>query len=261
MVCWSDQMRISPAHVKMHGLTVAQYKEKYPNAPTMDEELRLATNAKIKAKHHDPAVKARMSESCKKVVKTAEWNRKNSEGQRGKIIPQEVRDKMSASAKVRVVREGPPHTRPGVLAGLHAAMETDEYKRAHAEGQAKSYTNGWDGLNNRIAKGFDDLARVYAREFMFPGVAPWRYDFAFIEAKTILEMQGCRWHSCPVHPDAHNDLRVEEKAKRARLDKAKRTYALREGWIFHTIWEHDVPKDALAFDVWMLDVVIPLLFP
>lgn len=59
-----------------------------------------------------------MSESTSRVVKTPEWNAKNSASQKGKVIPNDVKGKMSVSAKIRIDRDGNPMDRPEVRAKL-----------------------------------------------------------------------------------------------------------------------------------------------
>lgn len=241
-VCLKPMQRISPAHLSaFHQMTVAEYQAMFPDAPIVSPELSAKLSAKQKAVQGTPEARAKMSAATKGIPKTADHNAKNSAAQKGKVIPADVRAKMSTAAKVRVEREGPPHTRPGTLDGLHRVMATDEYKEAHAKGQATTYeTTRFNGLNDRVAALFLALDLVPEREMV---LGPYRYDFAFPLAKVALEVMGCRWHFCPQHTAMHGGLTEADRIKRQRIDKAKRTFVANRGWTVIDVWEHDLPKD------------------
>lgn len=263
-VCGEEFGQISPFHVRKHGIeSLKRYKELFPGALVVSEEVaqRIAekrkgqkpteeTRAKLrearkgktpcKGKAWTGEERARMSASCKKVQKTPEWNRKNSEGQRGKIIPFDARLKMSVSAVKRIEQGCNPLATNEAKAHLAAIRLTDEYKRHHAEGQARSYRiTLYDGLNVRVAQALTSIGIRYEREFLFPGKAPYRYDFAFPESSVLLEVQGCRWHMC-AQCNVVAGLSDKHKSQRSRIDKAKKSYAENKGWTLLVYWEHDL---------------------
>lgn len=263
-VCGQLFGQISTAHVRSHGIESLQaYKAQFPGALVMDPVVAAAiaekrkgqkpseeTRAKLcaarvgktpaKGKVWTNEERARMSESCKRVVKTEEWNRKNSEAQRGKVIPDDVRAKMSKAALVRISRGGDNLKADSAQARLREVKQTDAYKRNHAEGQARSYKQGhFNGLNMRVATALAALGVEFEMEFLIPGNAPYRYDFCFSGTKVLLEVQGCRWHFCE-HCDVSAGLSQAARSKRARIDKAKRTYAENRGWTVLLAWEHEL---------------------
>lgn len=272
-VCGKLFGQLSTVHVRSHGIESLQaYKAQFPDALVMDPAVAAAISEKRKGQRpsEETRVKlraarvgktpakgkvwteeerARMSESCKRVVKTEEWNRKNSAAQRGKVIPADVREKMSTAARCRVARIGNPMHKPGAAEKHAVVMSTDEYKRHHAEGQARSYEKShYNGLNVRVASALASLGVEFDTEFLIPGSAPYRYDFCFSESKLLLEVQGCRWHFCEQCDTSHG-LTQAMRSKRARIDKAKKTYAENLGWTVIVAWEHDlVGKENAAFN-------------
>jgi hypothetical protein len=150
---------------------------------------------------------------------------------------------MSESAKVRIERDGNPMSDPVIRAKLIATTKTEMWRRNVAEGQARvDRETGRNGLNDRVASFLTILGIEHEREYVLPGSAPYRFDFAWPSIRVLLEVMGCRYHTCPIHPQSHFS---DEKCRinQARLDKAKRTYAERHGWTLVYLWEHDVPQN------------------
>lgn len=74
-------------------------------------------------------------------------------------------------------------------------------------------------------------------------------DLVFGPAKTIVDVRGCFWHSCPEHgssPKA-NSLWWREKLARTRARDDETERLLRDaGWEVLIVWEHDDPAEAAA---------------
>ena len=76
-----------------------------------------------------------------------------------------------------------------------------------------------------------------------------RADIAFPRAKVAVFVDGCFWHSCPLHgttPKANASWWIAKlEANRQRDAEASRR--LREaGWHVERVWEHESPSDAAA---------------
>jgi hypothetical protein len=228
------------AHFKLHGMTVAEYKLKYPGAPLISERTRASRQIPF---DKDEIEKIRAS--CKLVVKTPEWNQRNSEGQKGKVIAEDSKVLMSASAKIRMARDGNPMDRPEVAAKHAATVATERYKRSLAEGQAKGYLNHHNNGLNQLFETHLQASNVsrYIREFMFSDRSPYRYDFGWPDLEVVVEVAGCRYHRCEQHL-VWGDF--PQKATNIQLgrDKAKATYAKNKGWKLIVIWEHEILDSA-----------------
>lgn len=83
------------------------------------------------------------------------------------------------------------------------------------------------------------------------GLKP-RPDVAFTRAKVAVFVDGCYWHSCPVHgttPRRNADYWTPKLARNVERDR-QHDAALRDaGWIVIRIWEHvPVPDAVLAVE-------------
>lgn len=74
-----------------------------------------------------------------------------------------------------------------------------------------------------------------------------RPDVVFTGAKVAVFVDGCFWHSCPVHrsiPKSNVDYWIPKL--RANEDRDRRVVVALEsaGWMVLRIWEHEDPQDA-----------------
>lgn len=71
-------------------------------------------------------------------------------------------------------------------------------------------------------------------------------DLVFRSAKVAVFVDGCFWHSCPIHrtrPKA-NDRFWSEKLGRTIARDSETTDALEEaGWLVLRFWEHEDPEE------------------
>lgn len=74
-----------------------------------------------------------------------------------------------------------------------------------------------------------------------------RPDIVFSRARVAVFVDGCFWHSCPIHstqPAANGDWWRDKLATNVARDHRCDT-ALREaGWLPFRVWEHENPLDA-----------------
>jgi DNA mismatch endonuclease (patch repair protein) len=74
-----------------------------------------------------------------------------------------------------------------------------------------------------------------------------RVDIAFARARVAVFVDGCFWHSCPMHgtaPKAHGDWWATKLEQNVRRDR-RNDQALRDaGWTVIRVWEHESPEHA-----------------
>jgi DNA mismatch endonuclease (patch repair protein) len=75
---------------------------------------------------------------------------------------------------------------------------------------------------------------------------PGRPDLVFVRAKVAVFVDGCFWHSCPLHghqPKSNQDY-WKKKLKRTTQRDASAGQALAAlGWLPLRLWEHEVEYD------------------
>lgn len=66
------------------------------------------------------------------------------------------------------------------------------------------------------------------------------YDILLIEHRIAIEVDGCRWHCCPIHPAQWADMDRKAVGRRRARDKNVVRWGSGRGWLVLRIWEHDV---------------------
>jgi len=72
-----------------------------------------------------------------------------------------------------------------------------------------------------------------------------RADIVFSRAKIAVFVDGCFWHSCPIHGNAprSNKSYWDTKLERNRVRDREQTEALEScGWAVIRVWEHEAPE-------------------
>jgi DNA mismatch endonuclease (patch repair protein) len=78
---------------------------------------------------------------------------------------------------------------------------------------------------------------------ILPGVQR-RADVAFIGARVAVFVDGCFWHSCPLHatrPKANADWWSEKLARNVTRDRDTDRQLEAAGWTVVRMWEHEDP--------------------
>jgi DNA mismatch endonuclease (patch repair protein) len=74
-----------------------------------------------------------------------------------------------------------------------------------------------------------------------------RPDILFTRARVAVFVDGCFWHSCPVHatqPSANREWWRDKLAANVARDRRHDAALLEAGWLPLRIWEHETPADA-----------------
>jgi DNA mismatch endonuclease (patch repair protein) len=70
-----------------------------------------------------------------------------------------------------------------------------------------------------------------------------KIDIAFPATKVAVFVDGCFWHSCPLHshiPKSNIDYWLPKLRKNVERDKAKNARLRKEGWKVVRFWEHEL---------------------
>ena len=74
-----------------------------------------------------------------------------------------------------------------------------------------------------------------------------RADIVFRRQKLAVYVDGCFWHSCPIHatvPKANREWWIGKLAGNVRRDRATDEALVASGWRVVRIWEHEEPREA-----------------
>lgn len=72
-----------------------------------------------------------------------------------------------------------------------------------------------------------------------------RIDIAFPGRRVAVFMDGCFWHSCPVHgtaPKANSEWWRAKLERNVARDKSSTVHLESDGWAVLRFWEHDDPN-------------------
>lgn len=74
-----------------------------------------------------------------------------------------------------------------------------------------------------------------------------RVDIAFTRARVAVFVDGCFWHSCPVHatrPKNNGEWWATKLEANVARDRATDLELRQAGWAVVRVWEHENPEDA-----------------
>lgn len=92
-------------------------------------------------------------------------------------------------------------------------------------------------------------------DYRLPGLRR-RGDIAFPAKRLVVFVDGCFWHGCPEHgtwPKENADwwrAKIEANVARDRDTDAR---LVQDGWFVLRVWEHEVPDEAVARLLAVLD--------
>lgn len=87
----------------------------------------------------------------------------------------------------------------------------------------------------------------YRVDHPLPGLSRRRADLAFLKARVAVFVDGCFWHSCPVHgtrPRVNGTWWHEKLARNVARDRDTDHHLRSLGWRVVRIWEHEDPAAA-----------------
>ncbi|WP_353982188.1 very short patch repair endonuclease [Salinicola endophyticus] len=86
----------------------------------------------------------------------------------------------------------------------------------------------------------------YRVDFLLPDTRR-RADLVFTRCKVAIFVDGCFWHSCPMHgtvPKTNTKWWVEKLARNVERDRDTDRLLKEAGWIVLRFWEHESPQAA-----------------
>lgn len=87
------------------------------------------------------------------------------------------------------------------------------------------------------------MGLCYRLSVPVPGAPRRTIDIAFTKAKVAVLVDGCFWHSCPIHgvcPKANQEWWREKLARNVIRDRETDRALQAAGWHVIRIWEHDL---------------------
>lgn len=89
----------------------------------------------------------------------------------------------------------------------------------------------------------------YRVNFPVPGMARRTIDIAFPRRRVAVFVDGCFWHSCPIHasaPKQNAEWWERKLAANRRRDETTDAFLRSHGWTVIRVWEHEDPPSACA---------------
>lgn len=88
----------------------------------------------------------------------------------------------------------------------------------------------------------------YRVDWALPGMPRRRADIAFTRRHVAIFIDGCFWHSCPVHktaPGTNSQWWAQKLAKNESRDRETDEYLRDKGWTVLRFWEHEPVDDVV----------------
>ncbi len=89
----------------------------------------------------------------------------------------------------------------------------------------------------------------YRVNFPIPGLSRRTIDIAFPHRRVAVFVDGCFWHSCPVHassPKQNGEWWARKLAANRDRDSATDAFLLSHGWTVVRVWEHEDTAEACS---------------
>lgn len=74
-------------------------------------------------------------------------------------------------------------------------------------------------------------------------------DIVLLKYKTVIFIDSCFWHGCPLHcrfPSSRKKYWDAKIARNKDRDKKVIEYYIKEGWKIFRIWEHEIQNDLVG---------------
>ncbi len=87
----------------------------------------------------------------------------------------------------------------------------------------------------------------FRKEWAVPGMPRRRMDIAFTRKRVAVFVDGCFWHSCPMHataPRANGAWWSAKLNQNVIRDRATDDHLTELGWLVVRVWEHEAPDVA-----------------
>lgn len=103
-------------------------------------------------------------------------------------------------------------------------------------------SSGNKSTEMRVIKIFKELGiKGWRRKIPLTG----KPDFTFLKSKTVVFVDGCFWHGCPIHgsiPQTNAEFWEKKLRRNMERDKEVTEELKKKGWHVIRIWQHDLNK-------------------
>jgi DNA mismatch endonuclease (patch repair protein) len=99
-----------------------------------------------------------------------------------------------------------------------------------------------------LRKALHALGCRYRVDWPLPGMARRRADIAFTRKRVVIFVDGCFWHSCPIHrtaPANNASWWADKLATNVRRDRETDEHLRAAGWTVMRFWEHEALVDVV----------------
>lgn len=100
-----------------------------------------------------------------------------------------------------------------------------------------------------VRRGLHALGKRYRVHAALPGLPRRRADLLFPKARLAVFIDGCFWHSCPLHatrPKANGQWWANKLAVNVDRDRNTDLHLAAIGWKVLRFWEHEPPAAVVA---------------
>lgn len=177
----------------------------------------------------------RMSDSYRETCRRGALGKPNR--MRGMHFPERARRNMSVGQRRRYQREEERELARARMVGKTASEET----RRRLAGVVHPFRD--TKIEVRVQRLLTAIDIPYKKHRAIAGVLPHQYkyhrfDIVLEESKTIIEVNGCYWHGCPLcFPDP-----TSNQQGWMERDRNIRWFAEGSGWTVIWLWEHKLEK-------------------
>lgn len=239
MICDRQFKFIVPNHLKIHGLTMSEYRKKYPDAELCSEETRkkiskALTGYKQSPEHHENESKAQKGRKI-----SPEHRAKISRTRTGQKKCLKHREKISkALTGLKRSPEACENISKALLGRKLSLEHCKKLREAQLAYLASSRFHNQTRWEKELASWLIERGIEFNYNYQIPGLPTYfgghPYDFFLPKYNLIIELDGCYWHGCPTcYP---NNVSTAERDN--KLTEVARNLCYR----VLRIWEHDNDK-------------------
>jgi very-short-patch-repair endonuclease len=239
--CGLYQGEITSKHtVKCCGLTLPQYKERWPNSLLVSElskkkgqkteSQRKAQSEKLILRFQTEAgdiTRHQISEAAQK-LQASEYRVRASDHLRALNSSPERRAQISREGKERWLRDD----FRAKMAAINASRRQEVLKSAaHARGYLiETFTKPHRLVEDLLV---ESGLQFFMREYP---IGYYHVDEALPEIKLAIEVDGCYWHGC-------QECGLPPRGDVLYLDRSKSSYLAKHGWLLVRIKEHEILRN------------------
>jgi G:T-mismatch repair DNA endonuclease (very short patch repair protein) len=254
-ICKKNFEQVTYWHIRAHGLTVEQYKKKYPGAQLMSDRTLKKKSDDMLRRHADPKSGLNSRSRVKKISKSVSKLWEDGRYRRNQAIKRKTSDFHKKLSKATKRNWSNPKCKYNSNE-YHGKLSRSAKKvwDNKSEKEKLAIINRWQGNNNGgMTKPEKKVS--YLLRYMYPG--DFRYngdgrqgfsvfghppDFINVNGKKqAIEVFGCYWHACKVCGFDNRVLKDGTTARQTIIRDSRNFKRLADiGWSTLIVWEHEL---------------------